>query len=1311
MNLIYLENKSIVVQDETTNVILTSLDLFSFSYSDFTFGESEAVLKLSDGFNKDVIAKFDDSKDADGNTFASLDELKAYLSELSQQAANLGKSLKIDNMELSNTGSHVKLVNSNTGEQSFMVQQRVTDQGTQKVYYTELSEDEQVENAITAYQPSKASSSNGTLNAQNRYAMPIDFTSVQSVFIKEYRSESIADANGDGIKNLNVKIFNVTQTPENENDYRLLSGVGIDAGWYISKRPYWTLNKQATIDTKGGQDIAAGAFAFPFDQGFSFAAGESYRMVISADNNFELKGLSGAPNPFGGTQFIPYVERTYTGEVEVEVNTQSAKIFRDPINFFRDATNTSINTSQGDSYAVNSVKAIEDNGTIKIVHINEAREYYKQINHELVTIGGQLVNGSANDVVNALNALFTVTQGQLSTSITSPQVDALGAATTDSTYTNIFDPVGSSSYALASGSHGVVYSDERINESGEYFTFSILGKNYYGIGLFDDTADTDANGTSDHLGELQSQTTSRSLGNQWSLWIHPTTAVWTFYGQNAGFSYLEGYYSTDASIKFQTSAEYTNLATTPVGMKVGINNLGYLVVSYWNVAANRWVDLARTSYVLNSADYGLYLALGNTASQVYDSPKVHLVDEAAPILTYYAIESIDWKYPLFTTAEQADYYDTQNGGVGESTINIFPDDPTLTQWYAPANGYTSNGVSQPANGSGIVYNIVPTETLTPAAYTDTLIEVNEGETFNIAIDPADHNWTTQVTGESWATLSGGNLTGTAPAVTGDNVANPNDEFTFTIERTLEATSSGTLTIRVINLTAPVTPISGFAHVSGTTAMIDSDTMDDGSVVHVNNTVADGERFVIEQAYVETNILPALQASGDQYIIGLHNTASDFSTLEIADFDACIVWEYESATSHTFKFYRDGVLNQNIVINSITDSYYDYAIESNGTSAWLIACNVNSIMNEPSPADGGNFSHTYEVTNAEDAAPLQIHMAALNTTADISTTGIETLTTPAAPVGTTTPFNKALDFSGSSEYAAKVNSSYLYSPLNMGNAAVTVAAPTAGQTVSSGHPWATAIVFKVDGNASNQHIWNNGEGAGSTDDNIYLRLDANGQIYFGWGRTGALNECAIGSISTSQWYSVYIGFNGTRLSGANATAANLANAFDIRITNETTSWNDPAYNYSITANWTAGSVGGRMDRQFTGAFTVGGRSSNRNFHGKVAAMTVTTLRCGVAMPDATEIGLMLTNPIKWVEDYKLGNAYRRPSVTTDTANFALNSLDSASGTQLWLMGDGLQDSYANGIRSYIYPTEQNRSKLQFNSMVSNDIENVTIPGLS
>jgi hypothetical protein len=59
----------------------------------------------------------------------------------------------------------------------------------------------------------------------------------------------------------------------------------------------------------------------------------------------------------------------------------------------------------------------------------------------------------------------------------------------------------------------------------------------------------------------------------------------------------------------------------------------------------------------------------------------------------------------------------------------------------------------------------------------------------------------------------------------------------------------------------------------------------------------------------------------------------------------------------------------------------------------------------------------------------------------------------------------------------------------------------------------------------------------------------------------------------------------------------------------------------------------------------------------------------------------------------------------------SSTSAPNATQVWLMGDGASDSYANGVRNYINPADQNNVKLQLNSMVSNDFETVTIPGLT
>jgi hypothetical protein len=154
------------------------------------------------------------------------------------------------------------------------------------------------------------------------------------------------------------------------------------------------------------------------------------------------------------------------------------------------------------------------------------------------------------------------------------------------------------------------------------------------------------------------------------------------------------------------------------------------------------------------------------------------------------------------------------------------------------------------------------------------------------------------------------------------------------------------------------------------------------------------------------------------------------------------------------------------------------------------------------------------------------------------------------------------------------------------------------------------------------------------------------------------------------------------------------------------------NLSTSSNWSNGSTGGRMDRSYTGDFTIGGRGSNRTFHGKVASMVVTTLRIGQPMPSDAEIDLMITDPNKWITDYKVGNPFREPTSAGDAGfNFTSGNVNTGRATQLWLMGDGVTDSYANGIRNQQLVDDQNATKLQLNSMVSNDIETVTISGLT
>ena len=337
----------------------------------------------------------------------------------------------------------------------------------------------------------------------------------------------------------------------------------------------------------------------------------------------------------------------------------------------------------------------------------------------------------------------------------------------------------------------------------------------------------------------------------------------------------------------------------------------------------------------------------------------------------------------------------------------------------------------------------------------------------------------------------------------------------------------------------------------------------------------------------------------------------------------------------------------------------------------------------------------------------------------STTGSFKLnvTNVAPPQTNDTPWTKALDFSGSNEHTKQVGTNTNYTPIAMDGLSATASAPSVSGNTSGNfysRPWASSVVFKVDRHSSNQHIWNLGDGSGANDDNVYLRISASGRLYFGWGRGSANNECELYDIAYNQvavWWGVYIAFNGTRLSASNATAANLSQAFDIRLMSTIDGFTDLGSNLSTTANWV--STGNRMDRGFSGNMTIGGRGSNRSFHGKVASFVATTLRINQPMPTETEAQLMITDPNKWLSDYKNGNPFRVAYGQNEQTfiNGATYQSNSVLATQVWLMGDGTNDSYSNMIRNQVMSLDQNYTKLNLISMVSNDIQNVNINGLT
>ena len=516
----------------------------------------------------------------------------------------------------------------------------------------------------------------------------------------------------------------------------------------------------------------------------------------------------------------------------------------------------------------------------------------------------------------------------------------------------------------------------------------------------------------------------------------------------------------------------------------------------------------------------------------------------------------------------------------------------------------------------------------------------------------------------------------------------------------------------------------------------------GSTKHgwlsLDETLAAGQRLVLDNAfftelfgYANSNAGYAdyefaIGLKGDNWVNTQKTTGSNFAATGIFKGDAYLSIRIVTSNQVRIKAYANGTSSNEMLIGSAqwADVCAFLDITSSGNNV-----RIGFGRNGSSGVSAGDEStvtyadwNAYKVQTGDQGygiTNLDVMFLAYNSwsataefdTDEIDWTLLSEISVPVAPTNATS-WTKGIDFSGGNEHLKQVSTSTTANAIRMGGLSVTCAAPaTSGNTSNDGQarPWATAIVFNSDFNSSNQHIWNSGEGASTGNDNIYLRTDANGLLYFGWGRDGTgYNECRLGGQAITGWRGVYIAHTGERLSGANATASNLADCFDIRIANGSNNWVMGLDNYSTTANWI--STGARMDRAIEGDFTIGGRGGNRNFHGKVASMVVTTLDRNVAMPDATEVEMMITDPVGWLDDYKVGNTYRQPH-SYFTYNFALDNNGSGYATQVYLMGDGSSDSYANGVRNEVIKYDQNLTKLQFNSMLSNDIQNVTITGLS
>lgn len=973
----------------------------------------------------------------------------------------------------------------------------------------------------------------------------------------------------------------------------------------------------------------------------------------------------------------------------------------DVVDFQRDATNTTILASTGQSYPVNSIKAVaQADGTITIKeNVDDGSDHMRTIRRTNVTFGGQTQAQQLTPVVNALNGLFTVTPvgtGADDRFISNTYTSNTPSVTTFGDVTIVADVATKGTNTGSEFNDGFFSSSSPISANGEYFEFDNSGndpkkKMMIGLMLTSEVS----------VAALEDNTVT---GEDMDLAVRLKPNA-TYEHSPYGAVVENGMFENP-----QRSDEY----------RAGIDNDGRLFISHYNDSASEWQVIVRSALVTaDDEEYSLvvFLKEENAACSTVISGKAIYT---GPVMTYYYIESPDgdFYYPLFETDVEANQADINNGGSGTSHSHFFADEtPTSQEWHMPDTGGTHPGSTAPSNTADITYNVISTgadANYAPPAFTITDLTVDENTAVNYQIAPAGNTWTTTVSGLPLnLSLTGNNIVGTADEVTGDTTTNPSETSQVTVTRTNSfGSTSTTFDITITNLTAPTPSVSSWTHVSNSGAMVDANTLDDDSVMTYDDTTAQGKRVVFSAAFVES-LFDSMGTTGSSLHAVFIGFVADNANLQAGsaqgqgwqdeDMKLGFRLHIESNGSKVvtggggMAMYGSGTFNRDLVL------FHD-APGSGKLISTTATAGTGATMATPT---------IFSVSANAGVGDEQVIIAARETTVDIQDTGIAHYDNPVVP-NNLTNWTKAVDFSGSNEHLVQSSASSSYSPIKMSYTGTLVPAHTTDSNKTSdsfsARPWATSIVFKTDGNSSNQHIWNMGEGASTGNDNIFLRTDSFRNLWFQWGQEGVgYNECKIiSSMSTSQWYGVYIAHKGQRYNASDATAANLAGAFDIRVMSSSDSFASVGTNKSVANQWT--DTGARMDRQFGGDFTIAGRGNNRNFHGKVAASVVTTLKYNQTMPDDAEIKLIITDPNKWISNYKQ-EEYHRVSNAVSQTYWNPYGNNTYGATQVWLMGDGTSDSHANGIRNQVYSSDVTYTKLQLNNMVSNDIETVSIPGLN
>ena len=235
---------------------------------------------------------------------------------------------------------------------------------------------------------------------------------------------------------------------------------------------------------------------------------------------------------------------------------------------------------------------------------------------------------------------------------------------------------------------------------------------------------------------------------------------------------------------------------------------------------------------------------------------------------------------------------------------------------------------------------------------------------------------------------------------------------------------------------------------GGTALIDSDTLDDGSVVSIDNVVNIGNRFTFDKELIDNYVLPKITSGtgAKAVFIGFPKPTANWSSVGIDDFLLGYQFYSDDAeranNNWKLRVIVDGAIHYNVSVGGQTSGLYDYALINDGTDINLGALvasqglNISTYVYNFSGVDS-NWKYTGGLSGVT-SANQDVFIATNGTDLDLDLQYFNEYTEPTAPTNLTS-WTKALDFSGSNEHLKQVSTSTQANPLRMTGLSTTVPA--------------------------------------------------------------------------------------------------------------------------------------------------------------------------------------------------------------------------------------------------------------------------------